>query len=78
MRVLAFGTYQRDYPRNAQVRSCLRTAGIEIVERHIDVWDGKRDAWSSGPAAATRLVAAEARLAISRRRPADALLIDAG
>ena len=32
MRVLAFGTYHRDYPRNAQVRSCLRAAGVEVVE----------------------------------------------
>ena len=30
MRVLAFGTYERDYPRNAQVTACLRRAGVEV------------------------------------------------
>src|SRR5437764_1167947 len=29
MRALYFGTYDRDYPRNAQVISCLRAAGVE-------------------------------------------------
>ena len=33
MRVLYFGTYERDYPRNAQVISCLRGAGVEVVEK---------------------------------------------
>ena len=75
MHVLAFGTYQRDYPRNAQVRSCLRHAGVTVTERHVDVWGGKRDAWAAGPATAGRLVIAEARLAASRRQPADALLV---
>jgi len=75
VRVLAFGTYQRDYPRNAQVRSCLRGAGVEVVERHIDVWDGKRDAWAAGVGMAARLAIAEARLAASGRGSADALLV---
>lgn len=75
MRVLAFGTYQWDYPRNAQVRSCLRGAGVDLTERHVDVWDRKRDAWTAGPTAVARLAAAQARLAISRREPADALLV---
>ena len=75
MRVLAFGTYQRDYPRNAQVRSCLRGAGVEVYERHVDVWDGRREAWAAGPATAARLAFAEARLAGGRREPADALLV---
>ena len=29
MRVLYFGTYERGYPRNAQVISCLRRAGVD-------------------------------------------------
>src|SRR5215204_1265332 len=62
MRVLLFGTYERDYPRNAIVRSCLRRAGIEIVERHVSVWDGRRHNWSAGAATLARLLAAEARL----------------
>ena len=42
MRVLYFGTYERNYPRNAQVISCLRGAGVEVVERHVSVWERRR------------------------------------
>ncbi len=62
MRVIAFGTYQRDYPRNALVRACLRRAGVAVAERHISVWDGRRDAWSAGLGTLARLAAAETRL----------------
>ena len=62
LKVLYFGTYERDYPRNAQVISCLRGAGVEVVERHEPVWEGTRDAWRAGPATALRLARAEARL----------------
>jgi glycosyltransferase involved in cell wall biosynthesis len=62
MRVLYFGTYERDYPRNAQVISCLRGAGVEVDERHEPVWDGRRDSWRAGPGTALRLAAAELRL----------------
>jgi len=62
VRVLYFGTYERAYPRNAQVISCLRGAGVEVLERHEAVWDGRRDSWRAGPAAAARLALAEARL----------------
>ncbi len=66
MRALYFGTYQRDYPRNAQVISCLRRAGVEVVEWHVAVWDGRRDGWRAGAADAARLALAELRLL---RRP---------
>jgi glycosyltransferase involved in cell wall biosynthesis len=69
MRVLYFGTYQRDYPRNAQVISCLRGAGVEVQERHVAVWEGRRDNWSAGAGAAARLGLAE--LELLRRPPAD-------
>jgi glycosyltransferase involved in cell wall biosynthesis len=62
MRVLYFGTYDRAYPRNAQVISCLRRAGVEVHERHEPVWDGRRDAWRAGPADAVKLALAEGRL----------------
>ena len=52
VRVLAFGTYERDYPRNAQVTACLRRAGVEVIERHIPVWEGQEHKWAVGPAAA--------------------------
>src|SRR6059058_6214224 len=66
MRVLYFGTYERDYPRNAQVISCLRRAGVEVAEEHVGVWEGRRDSWRAGPGTLARLAAAELRLL---RRP---------
>jgi glycosyltransferase involved in cell wall biosynthesis len=73
--VLAFGTYQRDYPRNAQVRACLRGADVEVTEQHVDLWDRRRDAWSVGIGSLGRIALAEARLAARRRDSADALLV---
>jgi glycosyltransferase involved in cell wall biosynthesis len=75
MRVLYFGTYERNYPRNAQVISCLRGAGVEVRERHVPVWEGSRDNWRAGLGAAARLGIAELRLL--QRPPADfdALLV---
>lgn len=75
MRVLVFGTYQRDYPRNAQVRSCLARSGVELVERHVAVWDGQRDGWSVGASALPRLALAELRLGIRRPVEVDAVLV---
>jgi len=68
LRVLYFGTYERDYPRNAQVISCLRGAGAEVIERHASVWDGRRHNWSVGFGAAARVGVAEARLLLGNRR----------
>jgi glycosyltransferase involved in cell wall biosynthesis len=67
MKVLYFGTYERDYPRNAQVISCLRGAGVDVLERHASVWEGQRQSWQAGLGTAARLAAAELRLL---RRPA--------
>ena len=75
MRVLYFGTYERDYPRNAQVISCLRRAGVIVEERHVPVWDGRRDNWSAGIGAAARLAAAEVRLLRPPQAQFDALLV---
>ncbi len=66
MRVLYFGTYERTYPRNAQVISCLRRAGVEVEERHVSVWEGREHKWAAGPTTALRLLGAQARLL---RRP---------
>ena len=75
MRVLYFGTYERAYPRNAQVISCLRRAGVEVAERHVSVWEGREHKWAAGPATALRLLAAEARL-LQRPEPGfDALIV---
>jgi glycosyltransferase involved in cell wall biosynthesis len=75
LRVLYFGTYERAYPRNAQVISCLRRAGVEVEERHVSVWEGREHKWAAGPAAALRLLAAEARL-LRRPEPGfDAMIV---
>jgi glycosyltransferase involved in cell wall biosynthesis len=68
LRVCYFGTYQRDYPRNAQVISCLRRAGVEVRERHEPVWDGRRDNWRAGGTEAARLALAETKLLLQRPR----------
>jgi glycosyltransferase involved in cell wall biosynthesis len=75
LRALYFGTYQRDYPRNAQVISCLRRAGVEVRERHESVWDGRRDGWRAGARDAVRLAAAEARLLRAPRERFDAIIV---
>ena len=75
MRVLYFGTYERRYPRNAQVVSCLRRAGVEVVERHEPVWEGREEKWSLGPGAVARLALAEARLLARRPARADAVVV---
>jgi glycosyltransferase involved in cell wall biosynthesis len=67
-----FGTYDRTYPRNAQVITCLRRAGVNVVEVHASVWEGRHETWNAGVATALRLAAAETRLALRPRRlPAD-------
>jgi len=62
LRVLYFGTYERDYPRNAQVISCLREAGVEVIERHAAVWEGRRNNWAARWRPVFRLAWAEAKL----------------
>jgi glycosyltransferase involved in cell wall biosynthesis len=75
LKVCYFGTYERGYPRNSQVISCLRGAEVEVVEDHVSVWDDERHGWGAGPTRALRLAAAEVRL-LARRAPAgDALLV---
>jgi glycosyltransferase involved in cell wall biosynthesis len=76
LRVLYFGTYERDYPRNAQVISCLRGAGVDVVERRVSVWERQRHNWSLGIEAAARLGLAEVRLLLDRRREVfDAMIV---
>ena len=74
MRALYFGTYERSYPRNAQVISALRRAGVEIVERHQAVWGGGQQ-WRAGLGTGLRLAAAEARLLRGDTAGADVLLV---
>jgi glycosyltransferase involved in cell wall biosynthesis len=74
VRVLYFGTYERRYPRNAQVIACLRRAGVEVVERHIPVWEGEHK-WKTGLSVLPRLALAEARLFRRRDVQADAVIV---
>ena len=74
MRVLYFGTYDRAYPRNAQVVSCLRRAGVDVVERNEPVWN-ERANWRAGPATVLRLARAEARLLRRPRARFDAVVV---
>ncbi|HVM68659.1 MAG TPA: hypothetical protein VM204_02350, partial [Gaiellaceae bacterium] len=67
MRVLAFGTYERDYPRNAQVLAALRRAGVDVLERHEPVWDGRRHKFAAGAAACAATAGAVRRR--TRRLP---------
>jgi glycosyltransferase involved in cell wall biosynthesis len=55
--------------------SCLREAGVEVVEQHVSVWDDDRHGWGAGPARALRLAAAEGRLLARRPPVGDALLV---
>jgi glycosyltransferase involved in cell wall biosynthesis len=48
------------------VISCLRGAGVDVVERHVGVWEGQRRSWTAGAAAVAKLALAEARLFLSR------------
>ena len=75
MRVLSFGTYERDYPRNAQVISSLRGAGVDVVEHHIPVWEGTRDKFALGVGALARLARAELRLLRRPRAAFDVVLV---
>jgi glycosyltransferase involved in cell wall biosynthesis len=75
MKVAYFGTYEREYPRNAQVISCLRGAGVEVDEIHVAVWDGIRAGWSAGAGTAARLAVGEARLLTRHVTNADAVIV---
>jgi len=75
LRVLYFGTYERTYPRNAQVISALRQAGVDVVERHVSVWERSRDNWAGRWRHAARLAWAEARLWWPAKEPFDVVIV---
>ncbi len=75
MRIAYFGTYERRYPRNAQVISCLRRSGVDVVEEHVEVWGERRTNWSAGLLTGFRVAAAEVRLAARRAAGAELLLV---
>ena len=75
LRVLYFGTYERDYPRNAQVIACLRKAGVDVSERHAPVWEGSEHKFAAGAGTALRLARAELSLLRRGRSDFDALVV---
>ncbi len=76
MRALYFGTYDRAYPRNAQVISALRNAGVEIGEQHRPVWE-RRHNWAVGLRQMLRVAEAERSLRQTRdtEAAADVLIV---
>jgi glycosyltransferase involved in cell wall biosynthesis len=75
LRVVYFGTYERRYPRNAQVISALRRADVEVIERHEPVWEGREQKWGAGLDVLPRLALAEARLLRADRIDASAVIV---
>jgi glycosyltransferase involved in cell wall biosynthesis len=67
VRVLYFGTYQRDYPRNVLAIACLRRAGVEVVERHVTVWRGQEN-WSASFWTGAKMAVSELALLRPARR----------
>ncbi len=43
MKVLYFGTYDQNYSRNQIMMAGLRTAGVEVTECHVPLWQGTAD-----------------------------------
>jgi glycosyltransferase involved in cell wall biosynthesis len=75
MRVAYFGTWERGYPRNEQVISCLRKADVEVEEIHVPAWHEEQK-FALGPSALPRLALAEGKLAMKRiPRDIDALIV---
>lgn len=68
MRILYFGTYDREHPRNVNAIAALRDAGVDVVERHRQLGRG-------GLRGTLDVVLAETRLSIPGRRGADALVV---
>jgi glycosyltransferase involved in cell wall biosynthesis len=48
---------------------------VDVVERHVPVWDGRRANWQAGASAALRLAAAEVQLLRTRVGGADVLIV---
>jgi glycosyltransferase involved in cell wall biosynthesis len=53
----------------------LRRAGVDVVEHHVSVWEGRRQNWRAGLGAAVRLATAEGRLLAHGVPAVDALIV---
>ncbi len=54
--------------------SCLRRVGVEVVERHVSVWEGRQRNWAAGVATSIKIAFSELRL-LRRPRDFDALIV---
>jgi glycosyltransferase involved in cell wall biosynthesis len=68
VRILYFGTYDREHPRNVNAIAALRDAGVEVVERHTQLGRG-------GLRGTLDVILAETRLSAPGRKGADALVV---
>jgi hypothetical protein len=68
VRVLYFGTYDRGHPRNLNAIAAMRTAGIDVTERSVEVH-------GSGLLGALSVASAETRLLWPRRHPFDVVIV---
>jgi glycosyltransferase involved in cell wall biosynthesis len=75
MRAVYFGTYEREYPRNTQVISALRGAGVEVLEQHVPLWENTRHKTSFGPATLARMLAAESKVALASVPETDVVIV---
>jgi glycosyltransferase involved in cell wall biosynthesis len=75
VRIVYFGTYERRYPRNAQVISCLRRAGVGVSERHEPVWEEREQKWRAGLEVVPRLALAQTRLFLRPGPGGDAVVV---
>jgi glycosyltransferase involved in cell wall biosynthesis len=75
MRVVYFGTYESDYPRNRQVIACLRAANVDVLEVHVPVWEGVRHKFSPTLRSLTRILVAQARLLRREIDSAEAIIV---
>jgi glycosyltransferase involved in cell wall biosynthesis len=75
MRALYFGTYERDYPRNSQVISSLRKAGVQVLERNVPLWENTRHKLSFGPGRLAQALAAQTKLALTAVPETDVVIV---
>jgi glycosyltransferase involved in cell wall biosynthesis len=68
VKILYFGTYDREHPRNVNAIAALRDSGVEVVERHTQLGRG-------GLRGTLDVFLAETRLSTPGRKGADALVV---
>jgi glycosyltransferase involved in cell wall biosynthesis len=68
VKILYFGTYDREHPRNVNAIAALRDADVEVVERHTQITRG-------GLRGTLDVLLAETRFSFPGRRGADAVIV---